>query len=517
MVSLPAHPNLDQLRHQARDLLRAAQRGDPEAGEQVRAVSDRLNLAGAQLAVARSYRFSSWPKLKAAVEARTADLAAKAAAFCEASVRDPTGRAARLLAETPEIAGHSLAAAVLLGDVGRVRDEIERDPGAATRPDPRTGWTPLHAVCASRWHYFDPDRAAGLVAVAGLLLEAGADPNARIGAQGRPAGSSPLRCATASASTGVGHEAIMALLLDYGAVIEDEDLFLAAFSHDDHRCLRLLLDRAPDVVAVAELALSAPISTGDTEGVRLLLEAGADPRRFADNGQPASVVYAAVDAPTELVELLLSHGARPDGPGPDGRSPMALASVRGRPDLAELLARHGARDDTTASERFVAACMRADRAAAEAQVAGDPGLIDRLDETERAALVQAAGAGNIAAVALMLDLGIPIGSRSSRDDGATALHVAAWTGSAEVVTLLIERGADLEAPDTTFQSSPLGWAIVGSGERPRSNPSPDWIATVRTLLDAGASIQAITLSPDDAKPPSAEVAQLLRAYGLESS
>jgi hypothetical protein len=55
-----------------------------------------------------------------------------------------------------------------------------------------------------------------------------------------------------------------------------------------------------------------------------------------------------------------------------------------------------------------------------------------------------------------------------------------------------------------------GGAAVGSGEQPTSNPAPDWIATVQTLLDHGASTDAITLSPDDAKPPSADVAMLLR-------
>jgi hypothetical protein len=84
-----------------------------------------------------------------------------------------------LLAQGPEIAGYGLAAAVVLGDAARVRAEMERDPGAATRPDRRTGWTPLHAVCASRWHYLDPARAPGLLATARLLLDRGADIEAR--------------------------------------------------------------------------------------------------------------------------------------------------------------------------------------------------------------------------------------------------------------------------------------------------------------------------------------------------
>ena len=55
-----------------------------------------------------------------------------------------------------------------------------------------------------------------------------------------------------------------------------------------------------------------------------------------------------------------------------------------------------------------------------------------------------------------------------------------------------------------------GWAAVGSGERPATNPRPDWIATVAALLDAGASTEGITLSPDEPKQPSPEVAALLQ-------
>ena len=514
MATLPAHPNLDQLRHQAKDLLHAAQSGDVTAARQIAAVSDRMTLSAAQLAVARSYGFSGWPRLKAEVEARAASLDQQAAAFCVASVADWTGRAARMLAQTPEIAGHSLATALVLGDVARLRDEIGRDPAAATRPDPRTGWTPLHAVCASRWHYLDPDRAAGLLATARLLLDAGADPNARIGPDGRSAGSSPLRCATAAASTGVGNEAIMRLLLDRGAAAEDHDLYLAAFSHDDHRCLRLLLARAPAAVADAEMALSAPVSTGDVEGARLMLEAGVDPRRYADNpGQSLSAVYAAVQAgcPAELIALLIDHRADPGLPGPDGHSPAWLAAIRGREDLAGLLGGNDASGVTDAA-RFAAACMRGDRSAATGLMTADPGLIGRLKEAEMASLVHAAEQGNKQAVSLMLDLGFPIGTR--RDDGATALHAAAYAGSTPVVRLLLDRGADLEVQDGHWESPPLEWAVVGSGNRPKTSPDPDWVSTVRALIEAGASTAGISLSPDDPKRPSADVAELLRAYGV---
>jgi hypothetical protein len=71
---LPAHPNLDQLRRQARELLRAATEGEPSALTRIRAVSGRASLSAAQLAVARGYGFASWPALHAEVERRLAEL-----------------------------------------------------------------------------------------------------------------------------------------------------------------------------------------------------------------------------------------------------------------------------------------------------------------------------------------------------------------------------------------------------------------------------------------------------------
>jgi ankyrin repeat protein len=515
MADLPAKPSLDHLRRQARDLLRDAKAGDTAATGRIRAVSDELTLASAQLAVAREYGFASWTKLKDEVTARTADLAQQAEAFCEASIRDWTGRAARMLAATPEIAGHSFATAVILGDAGRVRTEIGRDPGLATRPDARSGWTPLHAASASRWHQLDPARAGGLLAVARILLDAGADPNSCAGGEGGHGGWTPLRCAVA----GAANPLITRLLLERGAVPGDHDLYLAGFGEDGRECLRLLLGYAADVAKLARMALAAPVSTNDTEGVRLLLEAGADPNRYADDSDsPAPAVYAAVRAgcSAELAGLLLAHGADPDTPGPDGRSPYALATVQGRADLATLLRRYGAADDATGTDRFLAACQHADQAAVAQQLAQDPRLPSRLTAAQQAAaMIHAAETGHTSALALMLDLGFPADARGD-DEGNTALHAAAYSGSAPAVRLLLDRGAGIEARDTRWNSTPIEWAAIGSGEQPAGNPHPDWTAAVQALLEAGASTQDITLSPDDPKPPSPEVAALLRRHGEPS-
>ena len=74
MSELPGRPNIDQLRRQARELLRAAADGEPAALARVRAFSERVSLSAAQLAVAREYGFASWPALPAEVERRLAEL-----------------------------------------------------------------------------------------------------------------------------------------------------------------------------------------------------------------------------------------------------------------------------------------------------------------------------------------------------------------------------------------------------------------------------------------------------------
>jgi hypothetical protein len=179
------------------------------------------------------------------------------------------------------------------------------------------------------------------------------------------------------------------------------------------------------MAGTVETALAAPISTGDTEGCRLLLEAGVDPRRYADE-PPCPAVYAAIRSAcsAELVELLLAHGADPDAPGPDGRSPYRLALGQGRTDLAALLRRAGAGEDATDVDRLLSACLGADHAEALRLVADHPGLLDRLTDSEKGgAMVRAAEVGSTAAVELMLDLGFPIDARAA--DSALDLS-AAW-------------------------------------------------------------------------------------------
>ena len=70
------HPDIDQLKGQARELLEAYRAQSPDAVIEVAAhhrtaKPETFALHDAQFVLARSYGFESWPKLKAAVDGVT--------------------------------------------------------------------------------------------------------------------------------------------------------------------------------------------------------------------------------------------------------------------------------------------------------------------------------------------------------------------------------------------------------------------------------------------------------------
>jgi hypothetical protein len=71
---LPVRPNLDQLKHQAKDLLQNIRSGDPSAVDELNhyhpqpPAPTEVKLADAQLVLARSYEVSSWTRLVQAVK-----------------------------------------------------------------------------------------------------------------------------------------------------------------------------------------------------------------------------------------------------------------------------------------------------------------------------------------------------------------------------------------------------------------------------------------------------------------
>jgi len=192
---------------------------------------------------------------------------------------------------------------------------------------------------------------------------------------------------------------------------------------------------------------------------------------------------------------------------PDGRSLLRLAVQRGRTDMVRVLRRLGARYDATEADRFLGACARNDRTEAEALSKRHPALPRSFSGSEQWAIVDAADYVGTEAVDLMLDFGF--GLDAQRDDGATPLHAAAYSGRPDLVRRLAERGADVDARDSRGDATPVEWAIVGSQDRPSYNPEADWLAAIRALVDAGASTGRLTIAPQRE-----DVARYLTAQGF---
>ena len=142
--------NLEQLRKQAKELVKAARSGDADAV--ARLGGREPILANSQLVLAREAGYSSWPALVASVEASPEE-------FVLAATSGRRRRAERLLAARPEIERDPWARLVL----GRGSDGDPSVPGG-----PRD-WAPLLYVCHSVFASAELARD---------LLARGADPNA---------------------------------------------------------------------------------------------------------------------------------------------------------------------------------------------------------------------------------------------------------------------------------------------------------------------------------------------------
>ena len=518
---LPERPNLEQLKRQAKDLLRAAKAGQGDALARFRTLPafthqrDDEKLAGAvalhdaQSVVAREHGFLSWNALVERVEEMTLQFDAAVVEFIEAATEVQPARAERLLRLFPRVANASFHTAVLLGDATEVERRLAERPALATEAGGPRSWEPLLYLCHTSLEFGAETRRDGLVACARHLLAHRADPNARYpwlhhGVR---------RAALWGAVCVTRHLPLARLLLEHGADPNDGVTFPLAAGGGDLASLELLHSHGANVnqlwASDGATTLYAILNWADTPvGVRWLLEHGADPDPvFAANGEtPLHVVARRWDA--AMCEALVRRGAEMERRRSDGRTPYAVAELAGNDGVARYLAEHGASTELSTVDRLVAACSRGDRAAAESMLAAQPELARQIGPEHYAALYRAAEQDDTRALETMLACGF---DPNHPDDemGKTPLHAAAHEGWPASVRLLLAHGASVSARDREFHGQPLVWAA--DGFRTRAPDHRDFGQVARLLLDAGSPVEWET-----GEEPAAEIVEIIRQWRATS-
>ncbi|KAH6693976.1 ankyrin repeat-containing domain protein [Plectosphaerella plurivora] len=338
----------------------------------------------------------------------------------------------------------------------------------------------------------------GLTRVAQELIRGGMNVNAEGGVYGN---------ALQAASSG-GHIDTVALLLVKGADANASGghygtALSAASSHGNINVLRLLIAKGADIGARGGAegnALQAASEAGHLDIVKLLVEMGADVNTpFSNVHYEDALTAASARGYTHIVELLLANGARVNA-----GNALRAASHRGHTLVAEqLLLEHGA--DASIRSGFYDGALQAAsyhghgdivevliRACADRDTQGGyaPGL-------HFGSALQSAIRGRRLSIAkLLVDKGATI--HTLNDD---ALDMVSAYGWGDLVKLLLERGAEVSAENSTraLRSAACrghlevvvilldSGAVIGDSLSSAVKGSHEDIA--RLLLDRGAEVE----------------------------
>jgi ankyrin repeat protein len=388
-----------------------------------------------------------------------------------------------LLAQHPEIARDNFQTAIVCGDLAEVERVLRERPQAAREKGNRPGddrgragefedlfrdagplnWEPLLYLSFTRLSL--PEANENAVAIATLLLDHGADPNAYF-----KAGNcfyTPL-----VGVIGEGEESrpphprrneLVQLLLDRGANAYDIQVI-----YNTHF--------KGDVQWFLEMAYANAVKTGRTSEWE-----NPDWSMFDMGGYGCGARFllgGAVDRnDLRFARWILEHGANPNAPPPANRNRHTIdasgrlssrtlceeARRKGSHEMADLLASFGAPASNAAlegEEAFTSACLRLDRAEARALLAGHPQYL-----LSPRAMTIAIMQDRADAVELLLDLGMSPDIEDPEAAKRRPLHMAADHDSLAIARLLIERGAQVDPRETRYESTPLWGAVWGQQQR----------------------------------------------------
>jgi ankyrin repeat protein len=215
----------------------------------------------------------------------------------------------------------------------------------------------------------------------------------------------------------------------------------------------------------------------DLEKTRLLLEHGADVNAKSDDLRTPMMIAARRLGDAPIVKLLLDHGANPN---PNAKpetesSPLLEAVTAGDADIVEMLLQHGA-DAKAAGETGLSMSVATKCAKCLDMLSAK--VTDK--DVYTASLGDIAVYGDIKSVRLMLDHGADV--KAFDPLGRTALMYAAVSDSLslDVVKLLIERGADVNARSRHADAGDQDLTVLDMAKRNGDTP------IVQLLVKSGA-------------------------------
>lgn len=279
-----------------------------------------------------------------------------------------------------------------------------------------------------------------------LLLEAGADVDETAGPDGNVSAAAAVTPLLAAAA--MGHMKTVSRLLFWGAAVDAIDcegrtaLCLAA-ARGSVEVVRSLLDRGLDENHKDDLGWT-PLHAAACEGHRAVCAALTERGSMARVGEMdiegrTSLILAAQEGHLGTVRLLLDRRSPIDHRAYDGHSALSAALLEAHSEVADLLMRRGADTDVRDAEGRPLLYLlvlegRLEMAALLIEKGGVP--LESRDPEGRTALHVASWQGNVEMVDLLLKHGANPNAQDT--EGRPPLHSAAWTGHGEVGSRLLE-------------------------------------------------------------------------------